>query len=61
MLSAEKLCQLEYVSAAHALTLDELDRAAKPMVISCAAYVGSVHLIDNMVFGIDLYGAGNPA
>ena len=56
-LSTERRCRCEYVSAAHAFTLDELDRAAEPMVISCAARVGAVRLIDNMVFGVDLYGA----
>ena len=56
-LAAEPRCRTEYVSAAHAFTLDELDRAVEPMVISCAAYVGQVRLIDNMVFGVDLYGA----
>ena len=56
-LSTERRCRCEYVSAAHAFTLDELDRAAEPMVISCAAHVGAVRLIDNMVFGVDLYGA----
>ncbi len=56
-LAAEPRCRTEYVSAAHAFTLDELDRTAEPMVISCAAYVGRVRLIDNMVFGVDLYGA----
>ncbi len=61
VLSAENLCQLEYVSVAHALTLDELDLATDPLVMSCAASVGSVHLIDNIVFGIDLYGVGEPA
>ena len=56
-LSTEPRCRTEYVSAAHAFTLDELDRAAEPMVVSCAAYVGPVRLIDNMVFGVDLYDA----
>ena len=59
-LAAEPRCRTEYVSAAHAFTLDELDRAADPMVISCAAYVGQVRLIDNMVFGVDLCGAEAP-
>ena len=57
VLSTEPLCQQDYVSVAHALTLDELEQAAEPMVICCAASFGSVRLIDNMVFGIDLYRA----
>ena len=56
-LAAEPRCRTEYVSAAHAFTLDELERAADPMVISCAAYAGPVRLIDNIVFGVDLYDA----
>ena len=55
IMATEPRCRLEYASVANAFTLEELERAAEPMVLSCAAYVDSVRLIDNVVIGVDLY------
>lgn len=60
IMAKERRCRPEYASVAHAFTLEELELAAEPMVLSCAAYVDSVRLIDNVVIGVELYG-GNRA
>ncbi|HEY7625137.1 MAG TPA: pantoate--beta-alanine ligase [Candidatus Limnocylindria bacterium] len=46
--------QLEYVSVADPLTLDELDSTATRAVISLAAHVGKARLIDNVLLGMAL-------
>ncbi|MEO8229447.1 MAG: pantoate--beta-alanine ligase [Chloroflexota bacterium] len=45
--AGEPLAELEYVSAADALTLAELERIGGPALLSLAARLGSTRLIDN--------------
>jgi pantoate--beta-alanine ligase len=45
---------LEYVSAAHPLTLAELDVPSETAVLSLAARVGKARLIDNVLLGMDV-------
>lgn len=53
MIEAEPLARLEYVSAAHPVTLRELDGPANYILLSMAVFVGNVRLIDNLVVGFD--------
>lgn len=47
-IAAEPQVQLEYVSVADAATLDELEVADRPAIVSLAARVGKSRLIDNV-------------
>lgn len=49
--AGEPLAELEYVSAADAETLAELDRLDGPALLSLAAQLGSTRLIDNEPLG----------
>jgi pantoate--beta-alanine ligase len=52
--AGEPLAQLEYASVADALDLTELEIAREPVVLSGAVMIGGVHLIDNIVVGVEL-------
>ena len=49
ILAAEPLARVDYVSAASADALDELDRVRAGALLSLAVRIGSVRLIDNLV------------
>lgn len=49
VLAGEPLAQVEYVSLADDVTLEELDRVDGPALLSLAARFGSTRLIDNLV------------
>lgn len=51
VLSQEPLAAVDYVSAADARTLEELDRIEGPCVISLAVKIGKTRLIDNILLG----------
>ena len=53
-LGSDPRVRIDYVSVADAMSLEELERVREPVVISCAAHVGGVRLIDNLVFGVEL-------
>jgi len=53
VIEAEPLARLDYVSAAHPVTLRELDGPANHALLSMAVFVGSVRLIDNLIVGFD--------
>ena len=44
--------RVDYVSVAHAETMEELDAATAGTMLSTAAWLGNVRLIDNLVLGI---------
>jgi pantoate--beta-alanine ligase len=48
MIAAEPLARIDYVSAADAATLKELDRIDGPALLSLAVFFGDVRLIDNL-------------
>ena len=48
LLEAEPLASIDYVSIANAETLVELDRIARPALVSIAVRIGNVRLIDNV-------------
>ena len=54
----EPSARLEYASVADALDLTELTIAREPVVFSGAVMVGEVHLIDNIVVGMELARGG---
>lgn len=47
MIGAESLAELDYVSVADAVTLDELTSVDRPAVVSLAVRIGRTRLIDN--------------
>ena len=49
LIRKEPLAEIEYISIAHAKTLDELDNVSPPALVSLAVKVGSTRLIDNVV------------
>jgi pantoate--beta-alanine ligase len=52
-LAIEPLAQVEYVSVADALTLDELRRIEGPALFSLAVVLGTTRLIDNELVGME--------
>jgi pantoate--beta-alanine ligase len=48
VLDAEPLARTDYVSVAHADTLQELSRAEPPALLSMAVFLGKARLIDNV-------------
>ena len=48
LLEKSQLVDLEYVSVAHAETLEELDLLESPALVSLAARIGKARLIDNL-------------
>jgi pantoate--beta-alanine ligase len=53
LLATEPLAQVEYVSCADALTLQELDRVDGPALLSLAVVFGTTRLIDNVSLADD--------
>jgi pantoate--beta-alanine ligase len=49
--ASEPLARLDYASAAHPLTLQELERVESGALFSLAVFFGKTRLIDNMVIG----------
>jgi pantoate--beta-alanine ligase len=49
LISHKSLGKIEYISIANALTLQELEQAQPPMVISTAVILGKTRLIDNIL------------
>ena len=45
----EPLARIDYVSVAHAETLEELERIERPALVSLAVWIGKSRLIDNIV------------
>ena len=51
LIQKEPLANIDYVSVADAETLDELDTASPPALVSLAVKIGKTRLIDNIVLG----------
>ncbi len=49
LIQRQPLASIDYVSVAHAQTLDELDRVELPALVSLAVKIGKTRLIDNIV------------
>jgi pantoate--beta-alanine ligase len=49
LIEKEPLATIDYVSVAHAETLEELDIVNPPVLVSLAVQIGSTRLIDNIV------------
>ncbi|MBN1680170.1 MAG: pantoate--beta-alanine ligase [Anaerolineae bacterium] len=49
VIAAEPLARLDYVSAAHPVTLQEIEGETEQVLLSMAVFIGDVRLIDNMV------------
>jgi pantoate--beta-alanine ligase len=49
IIAAEPEARVDYVSVAHPLTLEELDRIDESALLSLAVFVGETRLIDNVV------------
>jgi len=49
LIQKQPLANIDYVSIAHADTLDELDRVKPPALVSLAVKIGKTRLIDNIV------------
>ena len=53
VLAIEPLAQVEYVSCADAMTLEELERIDGPALLSTAVVLGTTRLIDNTLVGME--------
>ncbi len=51
LIQKQPLAEIDYVSVAHAETLDELDKVKPPALVSMAVKIGKTRLIDNVVLG----------
>ena len=51
LIQKQPLANIDYISIAHAETLDELDRIKPPALVSLAVKIGKTRLIDNVVLG----------
>ena len=51
LIQKQPLAEIDYVSVAHADTLDELDKVKPPALVSLAVKIGKTRLIDNIVLG----------
>ncbi len=51
LIQKQPLAKIDYVSVAHAETLDELGRVKPPALVSLAVKIGKTRLIDNVVLG----------
>jgi len=49
LIKKQPLAEIDYVSVADAVTLEELDRAEPPALVSLAVKIGGTRLIDNIV------------
>ncbi|UCD54013.1 MAG: pantoate--beta-alanine ligase [Dehalococcoidia bacterium] len=49
LIQKQPLAEIDYVSVAHADTLDELDRVEPPALVSLAVKIGKTRLIDNVM------------
>jgi pantoate--beta-alanine ligase len=55
-IAGEPLAELQYVSCADPITLQELERVSGQALLSLAAFVGRTRLIDNLVLGAESIG-----
>ncbi len=51
LIQKQPLASIDYVSVAHAQTLDELKKVKPPALVSLAVKIGRTRLIDNIVLG----------
>jgi pantoate--beta-alanine ligase len=51
IIAAEPLAKMQYVSCAHPLSLQELQKIQNSALLSMAVYIGKTRLIDNVVLG----------
>ena len=49
LIQQKPLAQIDYISIANKLTLDEIDKAEPPAIISLAVKFGNTRLIDNII------------
>ena len=49
LIQQKPMGKIEYISIADALTLQELEKAEKPLVVSMAVKFGKTRLIDNLL------------
>ena len=49
LIQKKPLADIDYVSIAHAETVDELERVNPPALVSLAVRMGKIRLIDNIV------------
>jgi pantoate--beta-alanine ligase len=54
VLASEPAAQVEYVSCADALTLQELQHVEGPALLSMAVHFGTTRLIDNVLLGVEV-------
>ena len=55
VVAQENLVEIEYASVANAKTLEELTIAKMPLALLGAIRIEGIRIIDNIVFGMDLY------
>jgi pantoate--beta-alanine ligase len=55
LIQKQPLASIDYVSVAHAQTLDELKKVKPPALVSLAVKIGNTRLIDNVVLEESLF------
>jgi pantoate--beta-alanine ligase len=49
LIEKEPLARIDYVKAVDGLTMQQIDRVQKPMLVALAVYIGKTRLIDNFI------------
>jgi pantoate--beta-alanine ligase len=49
LISTEPLAKIDYVKAVDGLTMQQISKVQKPMLVAIAVYIGSTRLIDNFI------------
>ena len=50
LIEAEPLAKIDYVKAVDGLTISQIDKVQKPMLVAIAVYIGTTRLIDNFIW-----------
>jgi pantoate--beta-alanine ligase len=49
LIEKEPLARIDYVKAVDGLTMQQIDKVQKPMLVALAVYIGKTRLIDNFI------------
>jgi pantoate--beta-alanine ligase len=49
LISTEPLAKIDYVKAVDGLTMQQISKVQKPMLVAIAVYIGKTRLIDNFI------------
>jgi pantoate--beta-alanine ligase len=50
LINEEPMARIDYVKAVDGLTISQIDKVQKPMLVAIAVYIGTTRLIDNFIW-----------